>query len=127
MFTVISGKSISEKHALKSIKKFLKLQESLNSEMDSQKKISAASEDVLANLGIVVEAIQADLQEYTVKYGQSDSKAVETVATESSAPEAPSSSKPKKKSRRDQNQDAVEEIVTDENKQTKKKRKKSSS
>jgi hypothetical protein len=68
-FRITEEKSVSERDACKTTKKFLKLQESLNLEVDPQKKIAGVSEDVLANLSIVVEAMQADAKEYAAIFG----------------------------------------------------------
>lgn len=93
-FTVEASRVEGEKEVFKAMKKFLKQQELLSREMDPQKKIACVSEDILANLNLVVEAMQKDTKEYMEQIAQR-----KTVPSGASGNEETTTEKKKSKKR----------------------------
>ena len=128
-FSIKESRIATEKEAFKLTKKFLKIQDDLSREMDSNKKIAAVSEDVLANLNIIVEKMQKDTTEYIEKFASKpDSQAMTTPAPEDKTEKQKSS---KKRHREEETPSAAVVVKTEaaaeaEVKSSKKKKKKKS-
>lgn len=70
LFQVLSSRPETVKNVYKTTKLFLKLQDELSMNFDTDKKLAAVPEDILANLNLLVGALHADAKEHKEKYGK---------------------------------------------------------